>query len=244
LAFPGSGDMCGTGSNPAVYETGTDLATNTKSLGAVPSTSPASRSWGGARNKRSRTSVELSHSQAVNIIEAAGHAAALSLPLNRHITIHWGQAGILDCEAAAATGRYVKLVADCIAKRGGRFACVWVRENGDGKGTHVHILAHIPAGFALARMQRRWLRHISGRPYLKGTIKTTRIGGRLAAAQGLTEGYRANLREVVAYVLKGVSADSAAALGFDKLEPGGRIIGKRCGSSQNLGRQARVGMSS
>ena len=113
--------------------------------------------WGGARNRADRVSDSLSLMQAKNIIEAAQYAAAIGLPFNRHVTIHWERAGVHDNRAAAATGRFLKLAGDWIAKRGPQFeynqrkskrlariAWAWVRENGDGKGSHVHILMHLP----------------------------------------------------------------------------------------------------
>ncbi|MEN3973795.1 hypothetical protein [Emcibacter sp. SYSU 3D8] len=240
MAFSRSRAVPGSGGNPPVTETGTDLAIYTKTLGGVPSPSPARQTWGGARNRGDRVSHALTLKQATNIIEAARHAIRVGLPFNRHITIHWETTGIPDRRAAWATGRYLKLMGDCVAKQGGRIAWAWARENGAGKGSHVHILVHIPADYPLVRMQRRWLRNITGRPYAAGTIRTKSIGGALAVAQAVTDAYLVNLGEAVAYILKGVSADSAAALGLDKLEPGGRIVGKRVATSQNIGPTARL----
>jgi len=33
--------------------------------------------------------------------------------------------------------------------------------------------------------------------------------------------------------------EAASQFGLERLEPGGRIIGKRCGTSQNIGAKAR-----
>jgi hypothetical protein len=162
------------------------------------------------------------------------------MPFNRHLTIHWQQAGIPDERAARATGRFLKLAGDWIAKRGGRVAWAWVRENGDAKGSHVHILLHLPAGTRIGALQRRWLRSITGKPYSASTIKTARIGGTAGAAQSAPVAYRANLASVVAYVLKGVSPAAARKLELQRLEAGGRIIGKRAATSQNIGRAARA----
>ncbi|HVM22773.1 MAG TPA: hypothetical protein VM308_05665 [Sphingomicrobium sp.] len=219
--------------------------------------SPARR-WGGTRNSASRTSDSLSLHQAANIAEAAQFAAAAGMPFNRHLTIHWQQAGIPDERAAWATGRFLKLASDWVAKRGncdgkigsnsGRFAWAWAREN-DGvsgslsrarkKGSHVHILMHLPTGTRIGTMQRRWLRSITGRPYSASTIKTARIGGTAGAAEAAPAAYQANLAAVVDYILKGASPTAARALGLDRLESGGRVIGKRGATSQNIGRAAR-----
>lgn len=88
-------------------------------------------------------------------------------------------------------------------KKSSRFAWAWVRENGRTKGSHVHILLHLPTGTQIGTMQRRWLRLVTGRPYSASTIKTVRIGGTASAAQSAPAGYRPNLAAVVAYLLKG-----------------------------------------
>lgn len=51
--------------------------------------------------------------------------------------------------------------------------------------------------------------------------------------------YGANLEAVVAYILKGTCPDAARELDLERLEAGGRIIGKRAATSQNIGRAAR-----
>jgi len=197
------------------------------------------RRWGGKRNSAARTSESLSLNQAANIIATAKYAAAISLPLNRHLTIHWEQAGIPDERAAWATGRFLKLAGDWIAKRGGRIAWAWVRENGDGKGSHVHILIHVPAGARLGDLQRRWLRTITGRAYKRSTIETRRIGGTAGAARAAPAHYQLNLSAVVGYVLKGVGAATAVTLCLERHDEGGQIVGKRAATSQNIGRAAR-----
>ena len=218
---------------------------------AVSKTSGASslaRSWGGKRNSASRTNDYITFEQATNLIEAAQFAAAAGMPLNRHVTIHWEQAGISDERAAWATGRFQKLACDWIASRGGCFAWAWVRENdpvfgslhGHAKGSHVHILMHLPDGFGIGRKQRRWLRSITGKPYRARTISTSRIGGRAGACQSALGHYRANLGSVVGYLLKGTLPKAAGRLGLTRREAGGRIIGRRVSTSENIGRTARL----
>src|SRR5437588_436174 len=71
--------------------------------GAAFSAKDRRNGWGGSRNSASRTSDALTNKQTAEIIAAAQFAARCGLPLNRHLTIHCGAAGVPDCRAAAAT---------------------------------------------------------------------------------------------------------------------------------------------
>lgn len=177
----------------------------------------------------------------MEIIAAAHFAARIGLPLRRHVTIHWEAAGVPDNQAAAATAAFLRLARDWLRKRGHPFAWLWVRENGHRKGSHVHILLHCRPELARAfsGMQRRWLRRITGKPYRARIIRTARIGGTLMAAESAPAVYAENLAAVVGYLLKGASPEAARLLGIARLEDGGRIIGRRCAASQNIGRAAR-----
>jgi hypothetical protein len=229
---------------PPYSETGMGLANYNCSKSDAALNEKTQRStWGGSRNRASRTSCSLSLERAVSLFDAAFYAAAIGLPLNRHVTIHWERAGVPDCRAAAATGAFLTLARDLLRKRGGRVAWVWVRENegrGSSKGSHVHILLHVPTGMTLGRMQRRWLRRITHAPYRTRTIRTARIGGRTGTVASAPAVYYANLAAVLGYVLKGASPEAARALGLEKVKAAGRIIGKRVATSQNIGRAARA----
>lgn len=184
---------------------------------------------GGARNRADRISDSLTAEQARKLIAAIGRAEKLSMPINRHIIVHWEAMGVPDSCAMAATTQWLKAYREWA---GGRTAYVWTRENGDGKGSHLHMLAHLPAGKRWhGARSRRWLTHISGNPYKAGAIKTHCIKGSQSPGSPV---YVENLQTVVAYILKGVSPDTAAALGIAH-KPGGRIIGKRSGTSRNIG---------
>lgn len=235
----------------AVYAHSSPVGTHPAVIDNIPSGTAFSeeahrRGWGGARNSTDRTSESLTENECLKIIAAAQFAVRVGLPLNRHVTIHWEQAGIADERAAWATGRFLKLAGDWLAKRANlknnqtkssRLAWAWVRENGDSKGSHVHILLHCPPELArsFSAMQRRWLGRISGERYRTRTIRTARIGGTLNAANSMPAAYSENLANVVGYVLKGASSDAAVRLGLSRLESGGRVIGKRAATSENLG---------
>lgn len=196
---------------------------------------------GGALNHRDRRSAYLSHSAAAGIIDATDFALALGFGFNRFVTIHWEAGGVTD--DLAATGRWLKLVGDWIRSRGGTVAYVWVRENGPGKGSHVHILMHLPPALSdpFNRRQRGWLK-ACGAVSKKGVLKSRPIGRDLRHFAGdgpARPTYEANLKAVVDYILKGADDATRQALEIGRSEPGGVIVGKRCGASQNIGADAR-----
>jgi hypothetical protein len=176
-----------------------------------------------------------------NLTAASSHAAAIGLPFTRMVTIHWEAAGVpLEC-MAKATGRFIDLMSKALARHGSPTAWLWTHENGDRKGGHCHLLAHVPAKLApnLTRLQMGWLRRITGTPYRSRVIRSRPLGGRLGVEVGNPDLHAVNLEAALSYVLKGASEEAAARFDLKRLEPGGRVLGKRCGTSQNIGAQAR-----
>jgi len=219
---------------------GTALAISYLSLG-VAAHLPSSTGRGGARNSASRESHALTAAQIANLMAAERHADKIGLPFTRMITIHWEAAGVPLAGMAKATGRFTDLMTKGLARHGSSTAWIWVHENGDRKGGHCHLLAHVPAALVpvLTRLQRGWLRRITGNPYCSGVIHSKPIGGRLGLEVGNPDLHAVNLEAALSYVLKGASAEAAAQINLERLEQGGRIIGKRCGTSQNIGAKAR-----
>lgn len=192
---------------------------------------------GGRLNSARRVSTALSLRQARKLVEATRFAEAAGLPFNRFTTVHWESAGVAD--DLAATGRFLKLMGDAVKAGGGSFAYAWVRESGSGKGTHVHILWHGPVVLPVfGRRVRDWLRACGGRPK-KGVCHTRSVGRSLAHAVTGGEDYERNVWEALDYLLKGSDLAARAALGIVRQEPGGEIVGKRCGTSANIDRAAR-----
>ncbi len=229
--------------NTPFPETGTTIATNAiATSGRIPDVTLRHPGWGGTRNRAGRTSGALSSEQVELLIGAAQYALHIDLAFNRHITVNWQCAGIPDSKAAAMTGKLLKRASDWVHYMGGRFAAAWVRENGDTKGSHVHILAHIPIGLArrFFHMVMRWLRAIrASARHQRATIHTQRIGGTRKAAETSPEHYLENLWKVVSYVTKGSSPAIIAKHGLvHDFEPGGIVMGKRAGTTQNVGRAA------
>lgn len=224
----------------ALPRSGTRRAINYLSLGVAANTAAASKR-GGARNRVDRESHALSKAHIANLTGAEGHSRAIGLPFTRMITIHWQAAGVPLEGMARATGRYLDLLSKAIARHGGRATYVWTHENGEGKGGHCHILAHVPPDLVklMGNRQKGWLRTITGQSYRKRIIHSAPIGGRLGLERSNPELHLANVQAALAYILKGATPEAAAKFGLGRFNEGGRIVGKRCGTSQNIGAAAR-----
>ena len=229
---------------PPIPETGTAPAINYLTSG-VAALSAGGAGRGGARNRANRESHALTAAQIGNLKAAERHADKIGLRFTRMISIHWQAAGVPLAEMVKATGRYTDLMTKALARHGSRTAWLWVHENAPGnghdKGGHCHLLAHVPANLVpvVTALQRGWLRRITGQPYRARVIHSKPIGGRLWLEAGNPDLHAVNLEAALAYVLKGASPEAASQFGLERLEPGGRLIGKRCGTSQNIGAKAR-----
>lgn len=223
-----------------IPETGTAPAINSLTSG-VAALSARSTGRGGARNRADRVSHDLTAAQIANLKAAERHTEKIGLPFTRMISIHWEGAGVPLEGMAKATYRFTDLLTKALARHGSRTAWLWTHESGDGKGGHCHLLAHVPADLVpvVMALQRGWLRRITGQPYRARVIHSKPIGGRLGLEAGNPDLHAVNLEAALSYVLKGASPEAASRFALERLEPGGRIIGKRCGTSQNIGAKAR-----
>lgn len=202
--------------------------------GARPTASPGR---GGHRNRADRRTTALAEPKAVELLEAAKFAVLAGVPFNRFTTVHWQAAGVDD--ALSATGAFLKKLGDAVRASGGRFAYLWVRETGAEKGEHVHILWHGSADLPVFRRRLRdWLKACGARR-AKGVCVTRPVSRSLGGAMSGGDDYGVNLLEVLDYVLKGADAAARERLGVRRQEPGGEIVGKRCGTSANIGPAAR-----
>jgi len=219
---------------------GMPVAVSYLRIGVGPhSTAPTGK--GGIRNSAKRESYGLNAKQVAKLRAATAHAEAISLPFTRMVTIHWMAAGVPLCAMPKATGRFIDLLTKALRRHGSATAWIWVHENGDSKGGHCHLLVHVPAALVqvVTRLQKGWLRRITGQPYRPRVILSKPIGGRLGLELSNPDLHAANLSTVQSYLLKGASEAASARCGLHRLEPGGRVIGKRCGISQNISAKAR-----
>lgn len=236
-----SGTPVNTGEIRDCAETGTALAT----IAYAPSCSldPADRgpraTWGGARNRADRASYYLAHDKVLDMIAAALFAERIGLPFNRHWTVHYQMAGIAERDGAAFIGRLLSLVRKWVRRMGGQMAAMWARENGHGKGGHVHILLHLPHGMTLHNRTRRWIKVAGGKP-VRRVSRVRTIGGLLTNVDPGSAHYRSNADAVLAYLVKGASDQTGHDLALARFGEGGRIIGKRCGWTENIGQKARL----
>lgn len=233
-----------TRSIPTITRSGMDDAIKYLSSGVAANFANKPLARGGARNLSDRESHALTTKQVGQIAAAALHASEIGLPFTRLVTVHWEAAGLPLTGMAKATGRYLDLLAKAITRHHHQTAWLWVHENAGGheKGGHAHVLAHVPPDLVsrLTALQRGWLRRITGQPYRARVIHSKPIGGRLGLESGNPVLHAINLDAALVYVLKGASPEAASQFGLERLEPGGRVIGKRCGTSQNIGSKARA----
>lgn len=228
--------------NRSLLETGTALAREYPTFGVAPDL-PCSTGRGGARNLAARESHALSAAHVANLTAAAHRADTIGRPFTRMITIHWEAAGIPLESMVKATGHFTDLLGKFLARHESGSAWLWTHENCGGKGGHCHLLAHVPAALVLrlTGLQRGWLRRITGNKYRANVIYSTPIGGRLGLETGNPELHAINLEVALAYVLKGAPQDILDAHGIDREhKPGGRVIGRRCSTSENIAVKART----
>ena len=242
VKFQTNRDRLLTAENRQLCKLGTPVAVTYLTLGVPPNLACNASSRGGARNLATRESHALSGAHVGNLVGASIHADAIGLPFTRMITVHWEAAGVALDDIARATGRFIDMLSKTLARHGNTTAWLWVHENGDRKGGHCHLLAHVPAALVgiVTRLQKGWLRTITGNLYRARVIKSVPIGGRLGLEGSNPALHVINRDAALYYLLKGADEATATAFGLDRLEAGGRIIGKRCGTSQNIGAKARA----
>lgn len=229
--------ICHFGRSDAAFETSTNAR-----HGEVSKVRSKAKGRGGTRNYADRESSSLTAAQVSNLIAATAHASAIGLPFTRMITIHWVSAGVALSEMAKATGHFTDLLTKTLARHGGTAAWLWVHESGENKGGHCHLLVHVPAELVpiVVGLQKRWLRQITGRSYKTRVIKSRPIGFLLGLEKSNPDLHATNLEVAFGYVCKGAPQDVLDAAGIVREhEPGGRIIGRRCSTSQNIGAKAR-----
>lgn len=192
-------------------------------------------------HRKGRRSAALRSKDCGNLLLAAEHAIRIGKPLNRMLTVHFDAAGIAD--PVKATGQLLKLMGDWLRCNNTAITAVWVREAGSTKGEHVHILLSVPPPIvrSFTRMQRGWFNKI-GAAWKQGVYMSRPIGGshNVAFSEASTSLYQQALTGALHYLLKGADERARSAYCISKRGDGGELWGKRCSSTENIGRTARL----
>ena len=187
-----------------------------------------------------RRSVSLRSKDCEKLLFAARHAVEIGRPLNRFLTVHFDKAGLAD--PVRAIGQLLKLMGDWLRCNGSELVAVWVRENGPDKGEHVHILLSVPPDRVRAfnRMQRGWFGLI-GAKWRRGAYRSKPVGRSHVVAFNYLSAdlYQQELAGVLDYLLKGADLQARTTHGIGRNADGGELWGKRCGTTENLGRTAQ-----
>ena len=200
---------------------------------------------GGARNRKDRVSLQISTAATYELVEAQAFARQTGVPFNRFITISWFKADVDDEQAQGHIARFLKSAGGWLRSQQGQFAWLYVRECDPRSaiGSHVHILAHVPPHLATSfgRRTRGWIAGVTGKRYVKGTIKSRAVGRSSRTFDDNHDAYMVNLAQVMAYVLKGAASEARRVLKLPGPFRPGPVVGKRTGTSQNIGKAARGG---
>jgi len=187
-----------------------------------------------------RQSVEITGLQTDKLWAAANHAWKIGTPLNAFLTIHWDNQG--GTGTVQERNSHLLICARrWLGRRDQDLACAWVIERGTVSGLHAHNLIHVPRHLlaSFTDMLPRWTR-IPALPKDQWPAEQRQKQHVLGYGQdGVWQLMRVydhgvGLRR---YVLKG-AADRWHRYGIRHKDQG-IVIGKRCGSSNNLGRTAR-----
>jgi len=226
----------------ASRKTGTAIATYSYSFSCDidPRNTLPKRSWGGARNRADRKSHALTDAQVDEINTAANFAISTGWTFQRHWTVLYERAGIAEHDAARFIGKLLDLVSKQARRAGGILTALWVREMGNVKGGHVHILLHLPAGLSLRNRTQRWI-ETAGGTYCPSVSRVKRVRWTSIKSDNFVSNTRAraNAMNVARYLMKSSRIEKGQLMGLEKYGSGGHIVGKRMGSTQNIGKAAR-----
>ena len=176
-----------------------------------------------------RATATISLKAAENLIMAAGVADQMDLPLNRFVTVDWESAECVG-RMQDIQGLFLERMSKWLKYRNVIPAYLWVIEDGRVKGLHSHILVHVPSE-DLSDFKRKVPAWVDG-DIDKSTINIQRTPYRDSPSR--LNGIKGRLR----YILKGGDADVSVLLNVNQKHQG-TVIGKRCGTSQNIGVKAR-----
>ncbi len=172
---------------------------------------------------------------AENAIQAVGYADQIGFPLNRHLTVSWEHAQCLG-RVQDLQGGLLERYSKWIRYHNSGAAYVWSIENGAVLGYHSHIFVHVPR-LLLKGFRKRLPQWIGGNVDQSGPTKTYAITT-IKYGGGIRRWNR--LKGVTRYILKAANDETAEMFNIiPRPDKAGVVVGKRIGTSQNIGRKAR-----
>jgi hypothetical protein len=172
--------------------------------------------------------------QAENMVATLAFAREIDRPLNAHATIHW--VGTEAGDDVDASAKLREGFDKWLKRQGipGGLTAVWVRERlsgGSAEVVHCHMLFHLAHPF-LARTKRLQVERA-----LERLIDRHGRGNHADYTLNLTFPRNPN----GLYLLKGGGRDVWNAFGLPRRwrKRQGLIVGKRCGTTENIGPAAR-----
>lgn len=190
-----------------------------------------------------RTTQAINYRQAENMMEAIKFARHMGTPLTAHLTIHWGARTAGDDTDGKRSAKLREGLDKWLQRQGvsGGLIAIWVRERGrdtrsdqNTETTHLHMLMHLPKKY-----------HRQGRPRPKLMQAINRLVAR--HGDGIVDDRACHLtfpeNPDGKYFLKGATLrvweEFQVPDKWRSRRGEGEIVGKRCGTTQNIGRAAR-----
>ncbi len=183
----------------------------------------------------SRASKYITMRQATNIIEAVRFAKSIGLPLVAHLTIHWSFTDFGDDPEGNLFAKVREGLDKWLNRQGVQFAGIWARERlagGQSDVVHCHLLFHLPVEYstgkklsqvegAITRLVERHGRGILHEKAIDLRVHDNPDGKYLIKGGGPAVWKHFRLRKEH-HCLQGI------------------IQGKRCGTTENTGPDARA----
>ena len=204
----------------------------------APTAQPHGRQVRPQRRYRQGGSKYLTESQATNIIEAVRFAKSLGLPLVAHLTVHWACTDIGDDPGGELFARFRAGLSKWTRRHGFDLTAVWARERmsrGQAEAVHCHLLFNLPAEYRVgaklrqleAAIYRLIKRH--GGDYWADQVAKLVIHDKPPCPDGK-------------YLIKGggPSVWKKFHLRREHRRLQGVIHGKRCGTTENIGKATRA----
>ena len=176
--------------------------------------------------------------QATNVIEAVKFAKLIGLPLVAHLTIHWAFTDACDDPDGKLFAKFREGLNKWTRRHGFDLTSVWSRERmsgGQAEVVHCHLLFHLPieyrSGARLLQVEAAIYRLIKrhGRDHWAEQVIKLVIHDKSPYPDGK-------------YLIKGGGAKvwKLFRLRKEHRRSQGIIHGKRCGTTENIGRAVRL----